>query len=234
METHGYSIHRDITGGGARAAVFGVSDGLLSNIALILGVAGAHPAQRYIVLAGLAGLIAGAFSMAVGEFVSMRAQRELLERELLIEAREIRESPEAETTELARVYESRGVPRELAQEVARHLMQNPEIALEIHAREELGVAPDSLGSAWQASTASFASFAVGAFIPLVAWFFLHGLAAITTSITLSAIAAILVGGVVARLSERPFVRGALRQVVLFAIASGVTFEVGRILGSVLH
>lgn len=140
-----HSHHRDLQGGVARAAVFGISDGLLTNISLILGVAGANPPAAVVLLAGLAGLVAGAFSMAAGEFVSMSAQSELLQRELDIERRELERHPEAETRELAAVYRRRGVDEADARRLAEAVMKDPEIALEVHAREELDYGPDRPG-----------------------------------------------------------------------------------------
>jgi VIT1/CCC1 family predicted Fe2+/Mn2+ transporter len=233
MELH-HVEHRDITGGGARAAVFGVSDGLLSNVSLVLGVAGANPNSKAVVIAGLAGLVAGAFSMGIGEFISVSAQRELFERELRIEASEIEKRPEAETKELAELYESRGVPPDLAREVAGYLMKDPDTALEIHAQEELGVAPGSIGSPWQAAIASFISFAVGAVIPLVFWFFKSGTEAVWLSIVASAVASLLVGGGLALATNRNVARGAFKQLALSALAAAVTYCVGHILGTSLH
>ncbi|MCI2975856.1 MAG: VIT1/CCC1 transporter family protein [Ferrimicrobium sp.] len=233
METH-HSSHRDISGGGARAAVFGVSDGLLSNVALILGVAGAHPAPKAVVIAGLAGLVAGAFSMGVGEYISMGAQRELFAHELRIEEREIQERPEAETRELEQLYVSRGVPTELAAEVSKYLMQNPDTALKVHAQEELGVAPDSIGSPIQAALASFFSFAVGAVIPLIAWFITVGTAAVVASAISAGVATLLVGGGLAAMTGRSVSKGALQQFLLSAIAALVTFGVGYLLGTAIH
>src|ERR1700736_2670932 len=161
--------HRDIQGGAARAAVLGVSDGLVTNVSLILGVAGANTSPGNVRLTGLAGMLAGAFSMAAGEYVSMRAQRELLERELEMEAVELRRAPAAERAELAQLYESRGVEPGIATELAGEMMRTPEMALQTHAREELGVNPDQLGSPYQAAASSAASFAVGAIVPLVPW-----------------------------------------------------------------
>ena len=233
METH-HSSHRDISGGGARAAVFGVSDGLLSNVALILGVAGAHPAPKAVVIAGLAGLVAGAFSMGVGEYISMGAQRELFAHELRIEEREIHERPEAETRELQQLYVSRGVPAELAAEVSKYLMKNPDTALKVHAQEELGVAPDSIGSPIQAALASFFSFAVGAVIPLIAWFITVGTAAVVASAISAGIATLLVGGGLAAMTGRSISKGALQQFLLSAIAALVTYGVGYLLGTAIH
>jgi len=233
METVGHDGHRDITGGGFRAAVFGVSDGLLTNVALILGVAAAHPSNGYVTVAGLAGLIAGAFSMAIGEFISMGAQRAVLERELRVEALEIKERPEAERVELAQLYQDRGVPPELANEVARYLMRDPKVALEVHAREEMGVSSDSMGSPWQAAIASFTSFAAGAFIPLVAWFFVSGASAVLISIGLSLLATIAVGVVIAWMSGKSTLRTVIRQLVLYALAAGITYGIGRLIGGLI-
>lgn len=233
VETH-QSSHRDISGGGARAAVFGVSDGLLSNVALILGVAGAHPAPSAVVIAGLAGLVAGAFSMGVGEYISMGAQRELFQHELRIEEREIRDRPEAEARELQELYVSRGVPPALASEVSKYLMQDPETALKVHAQEELGVAPDSIGSPIQAALASFFSFALGAAIPLIAWFITVGSAAVIASAISAGVATLLVGGGLAAMTGQSITKGALRQLVLSMIATSVTYGVGHILGGTIR
>src|SRR5688500_18344038 len=178
--------HRDVSGGSARAAVFGVSDGLVTNVSLILGVAGAvaDSSPGFVRLAGLAGLVAGAFSMAAGEYVSMRAQRELLERELELERREIRRRPETERRELAAIYRSRGVQPDTADELAREMMRDPELALETHAREELGIDPGSLGSPVGAAVWSFLAFAVGGVIPLLPWFFTRGATAVSLSVAL--------------------------------------------------
>ncbi len=233
MEAHDIN-HRDISGGGARAAVFGISDGLLSNVSLILGVAGAHPGSKTIIIAGLAGLVAGAFSMGIGEFISMGAQRELFERELRLEARELEERPDAETRELAQIYMERGLPNELAREVATYLMKDPKTALQVHAQEELGVSPDSIGSPIEASLASFFAFAVGALVPLVSWFFLSGTTAILASVGFSALATIAVGGGLALLTGRNVAKSALRQLVLSAAAATITYSIGHLLGTAIH
>src|SRR5438067_7026606 len=158
--------HRDIDRGTARAAVFGVSDGLVSNVSLILGVAGANPGAGVVRLAGLAGLISGAVSMAAGEYVSMKAQTELYERELALERRELHRNPHVETVELTQIYQSRGVDPDRARELAQEMMRDPELALETHAREELGIDPEALGSPVGAAVSSFVAFSIGALIPL--------------------------------------------------------------------
>jgi len=222
--------HRDVQGGAARAAVFGVSDGLVSNMGLILGVAGADPAPGVVRLAGLAGLLAGAVSMAAGEYNSMRVQSELLERELAIEARELERRPEHETAELTRVYEARGLSPDRAHEVASALMHDPDAALEAHAREELGIDPANLGSPLAAASSSLAAFAVGAVVPLVPWFVTAGMAATVASLVLGVIAAVVVGVLIARSTARPIRRAALRQVLFTVVPAAITFALGRMLG----
>lgn len=222
--------HRDISGGTARAAIFGVSDGLVSNIALILGVAGASPASGVVRLAGLAGLVAGAVSMAAGEYVSVKAQVELLERELALERIELERRPDLEQRELAGIYMRRGVAPDLANQLAAAMSTDPELALQTHAREELGVDPSALGSPVKAASASLVSFAVGALIPLVPWFFATGATAVITSVVLAAVAAIAVGVALAVFTERPWPRSAARQLLIAAVAAAVTFGVGRLVG----
>lgn len=222
--------HRKIQGGAARAAVFGVSDGLVSNVSLILGVAGANPGSGVVRLAGLAGLVGGAFSMAAGEYVSMRAQTELLERELEMERTEIRRSPELERRELAALYESRGVDPATADELATEMHRDPDLALETHAREELGIDPNELGSPVQASISSFIAFAAGAILPLIPWFFTRGTAAVVASVIVGAVAAVAVGIGLSTFTGRPALRSALRQLAIAGAAAGVTFAVGNIVG----
>src|ERR687886_1874454 len=184
--------HRNIQGGAARAAVFGISDGLVSNVALILGVAGASPGPGVVRLAGLASLVGGAVSMAAGEYVSMTAQAELLERELEMERLELRRHPESERRELVEIYRSRGIHPDTAEDLAGELMRDPELALETHAREELGIDPNSLGSPRGAAVSSFVTFALGALMPLLPWFFSGGTAAVLASVVLGALAALAV------------------------------------------
>jgi len=227
---HDYHHHRDVQGGVARASIFGVSDGLVSNVSLILGFAGADTSSSVVRLAGIAGLLAGAFSMAAGEYVSMRAQRELLERELDRERRELERHPEVELAELAELYESRGMDPELARAAAAKMMATPEQALEVHAREELGVAPDSLGSPVGAAVGSFLSFCAGAFVPLLPWFIGSGTAAVWWSLTLAVLGAAGVGVALASFTGRSAWYSAARQALIAAVAAGVTFAVGRALG----
>jgi len=222
--------HRDIQGGSARAAVFGVSDGLVSNMGLILGVAGADPAPAIVRLAGLAGLVSGAISMAAGEYNSMRVQSELLERELRLEARELRRRPEHETAELAEIYEDRGVEPAEARQIAEAMMRDPEIALETHAREELGIDPGQLGSPRGAAVSSFVAFSLGAIVPLAPWFVAEGSAAKVASLVLGVAAAMVVGVLVARSTDRPVVRAVCRQVVFTVVPAAITFVIGSALG----
>ncbi|HEY3842908.1 MAG TPA: VIT1/CCC1 transporter family protein [Acidimicrobiales bacterium] len=223
--------HRDIRGGGARAAIFGVSDGLVTNVSLVLGMAGASPGGNIVRLAGVAGLVAGSFSMAAGEYLSMTAQRELLLRELDVERKALRRSPEGEASELRGMYEQRGIDPSVARDMVAQVMQDPELALETHAREELGINPQHLGSPVQAALASFVTFALGAFIPLVPWLYTRGNPAILSSVVLGAVAAVMVGIVLAAFTERPVIRSALRQLAVTAIAAGVTYGVGRGIGA---
>ena len=222
--------HRDVTGGAARAAVFGVSDGLVSNLGLILGVAGADPAPAVVRVAGLAGLVAGSISMAAGEYNSVRVQNELFERELELERIELHRNPEGETEELAEVYESRGLPGHRARELAQAMMSNPELALEVHAKEELGIGPNSLASPLAAAASSFGCFSVGALIPLVPWFAGEGAAATVTSLVLAVVAAVAVGWVIAASAERPVLRVVVRQLLFTLVPAAITYAVGSALG----
>ncbi len=222
--------HRDLQGGAARAAVFGVNDGLVSNVALVLGVAGAGPGAGVVRLAGLVGLIGGAVSMAAGEYVSMRAQAELLERELDLERTELVRNPEVEVAELTQLYRSRGMPAEQAGELAQALMRDPEVALETHAREELGIDPNELGSPLGAALSSFLAFAAGAVVPLVPWLAGSGAAAAAGSVVLATVAAFAVGVALAHFTGRSAWWSALRQVGIAAFAAAVTFALGSLVG----
>jgi len=229
--TGGEHAHRDLRGGGARAAIFGVSDGLVSNVSLIIGVAGANPGGTFVRLAGLAGLVAGSFSMAAGEFISMQSQRELFQRELDVERQALHKSPQLERDELVAIYERRGIDAGVARELVDEVMQDPELALETHAREELGITTQNLGNPWQAALASFVTFAVGAFIPLAPWLFTSGTLAIVLSVVLGAVASLAVGAVLARFTERSVVVSALRQLAVTTVSAAVTFGVGRAIGT---
>lgn len=223
--------HRDVTGGAARAAVFGVSDGLVSNVALVLGVAAAAAERSSVLVAGVAGLLAGAASMAAGEYVSMRAQAELVERELEIERRSLTHQPEAEIRELTSIYKARGVDEAAARQMAEAVMTDPDLALEVHAREELGVHPDGIGDPPLAAFSSFIAFAIGAVLPLIPWFLSEGSGAVVATVLIGLVAAAAVGAVLAVFTERSVVATALRQVGWAAVACGVTWLVGSWLGA---
>lgn len=231
--SHFVHRHRDVTGGAIRAAVFGVSDGLVSNVALILGVAAAASDRSNVLVAGVAGLLAGAGSMAAGEYVSMKAQAELVERELEIERRSLERQPAAELNELASIYRSRGIAPDQAREMAAAVMEDPEVALEVHAREELGVDPQETGNPVAAAVSSFIAFAIGALIPLAPWFFAEGTGAIIASAILGLVAATIVGVVLATFTERSKIRTAARQVGWATAACTVTYLIGTWLGEVV-
>ena len=222
--------HRDISGGGARAAVFGISDGLVSNTSLVLGIAGASAASDIVRLAGLAGLLGGAFSMAAGEYISMRAQSELFQREIEIERREIERRPEGEMRELVHLYETRGLPAELARQVAKQMMSNPEVALETHAREELGIDPRETGRPIQAAISSFFTFAAGAFMPLLAFLFLTGSEAVLAAVAIAGASALCAGLLLSVFTGRPWWYSALRQLAICAVAGAATYAIGKAVG----
>jgi vacuolar iron transporter family protein len=222
--------HRDISGGGARAAVFGISDGLVSNTSLVLGIAGASAASSLVRLAGLAGLLGGAFSMAAGEYISMRAQSELFQHEIEIERREIERRPEGEMRELVHLYETRGMPADLARKVAEQMMADPEMALETHAREELGIDPGNTGKPVQAAVSSFVTFAIGAFVPLVPFLFAHGGSATLAAVALSGSAALVVGAFLSIFTGRKWWYSAGRQLLICAVAGSITFGIGSAIG----
>ncbi|EGJ78153.1 putative integral membrane protein [Streptomyces sp. Tu6071] len=223
--------HRDVNGGWLRPAVFGAMDGLVSNLALMSGVAGGSVAPHTVVLTGLAGLAAGAFSMAAGEYTSVASQRELVLAELEVERRELRRNPEEELAELAAVYEARGVEPRLAAEVARQLSADPEQALEVHAREELGVDPEDLPSPLVAAGSSFVSFALGALLPVLPY--LLGASALWPAVVLALLGLFGCGAVVARVTARTWWYGGLRQLVLGGAAAGVTYLLGNLFGAAL-
>ncbi len=226
--------HRDLAGGGVRAAVFGVSDGLVTNVSLVIGVAAAHPGAAVVRLTGLAGLVAGAFSMAAGEYVSMQAQRELMQRELAVEREALRRQPQQEANELTDIYERRGIDPGIARELVDEVMQDPELALETHAREELGINPTRLGSPLQAAVASFFAFAFGALLPLLPWLVGSGTAAILASVVIGAVSAFAVGALIGIFTERSVLRAAFRQLAVAAVAAGVTYGIGRAVGAGVH
>src|SRR5260370_5716711 len=202
---------RDVQGGTQRATVLRAGDGLLTNLSLVLGVAAASTNASAVRLAGVAGLLAGAFSMAAGELVSVRAQQEMVEREVQVERRELADDPEGEQRELAGMYRAQGLSEADASTVARILSANPGIALDTHARLELGVDPQAPGSAWQAAAMSVLSFSVGAILPLFPWFFSTGSGAVIASVIIGAIAALALGGAIGFMSGRSVLTTAIRH-----------------------
>jgi VIT1/CCC1 family predicted Fe2+/Mn2+ transporter len=216
--------------GALRAAIFGINDGLVSNLSLIMGVTGASASNKVILLAGVAGLMAGAFSMGAGEYVSMRVQRELFERLLHLEAHELADDPEEEHIELRNIYEAKGFPPDLAEEVARVIMQDPEVALETHAREELGLDPDQLGSPWGAATSSFVTFSVGAAVPLLPFVVGSGAAATAAAIAASAVSLFTVGACMSLLTGRGWLLSGVRMLLIGGAAAAITYSVGSLIG----
>jgi VIT1/CCC1 family predicted Fe2+/Mn2+ transporter len=222
--------HRSVAGGLARAAVFGISDGLVSNVSLVIGFAGSGVAPSVVRLAGLAGAVAGAASMAAGEWVSISAQNEMVNRELEIERREIARNPRSETVELTAIYEGHGMSHDVAREAAHEVMRSPEGALTVHVREELGVDPYSLGSPWSAAWLSLVCFLVGALLPVVPWMIGSGSGAKIASVLIGVVAAAFVGAGIGIVAERSITRSTIRQVVILLIACGITYLVGSALG----
>jgi vacuolar iron transporter family protein len=221
--------HRDVSGGWLRPAVFGAMDGLVTNASLIAGVGGGGGSSRSLILTGLVGLAAGAFSMATGEYVSVSSQNELVDAEVSKERFELENYPDAERRELAEVFVQRGVDADLADRVVRQLSARPEEALRAHVREELGVDPQELPSPVTAAGASLVTFAVGALIPLLPY--LAGFGSLRAALIFAAVAAFAGGGMVSRITNRPFLRGALRQLALAAAATGVTYAIGTLVAT---
>lgn len=224
--------HHGSTGrsGSLRAAVFGINDGLVSNFSLVLGMAGADLGSHVVILAGVAGLVAGAFSMAAGEYVSMRVQREVFEGAIDMERREIKDEPEAERQEVEVILRAQGVPTEDAARISVKVMEDPELALDLMARQELGLNPDELGSPMGAATSSFGAFAVGALLPLLPFVLLGFTTALIVAVVLSALALFAVGALAARLSDRPAVYGGGRMLLIGAAAAAVTYGIGKVFG----
>jgi VIT1/CCC1 family predicted Fe2+/Mn2+ transporter len=223
--------HRGVaTGGNLRAAVFGVNDGIVSNASLILGVAGATGDHRTILLSGIAGVVAGAFSMAAGEYVSVRSQREMYEYQIGLEREELDQYPEEEAKELALIYAARGVPKAQAKKLADSLLANPEFALDTLAREELGLNPDDLGSPTGAAVSSFVSFAIGGFIPLAPFLLGTGSGALIATIVATAVALFVVGATLSLYTGRNALLSGARMLAIGAAAGGVTYFVGSLLG----
>jgi VIT1/CCC1 family predicted Fe2+/Mn2+ transporter len=222
------------TGNTLRAAVFGVNDGLVSNAALILGVAGATSDNGVILLTGTAGLLAGALSMAAGEYVSVRSQREMFEYQIGLEREELEQYPEEEAAELALIYAAKGIPKEEAQSLAKRLLQDPERALDTLAREELGLNPDELGSPPKAAAASFVAFAAGAILPLAPYVFAPAGEAFASSIGLAGASLFGVGALLSLFTGRRAIHGGLRMLAIGSLAGAATYFIGHALGISLN
>lgn len=225
--------HRPGEGGNLRAAVFGVNDGLVSNASLIFGVAGAGADPGVILLTGAAGLLAGAFSMAAGEYVSVRAQKEFYEYQIGLERDELDQYPQEEAAELALIYAAKGVPKEEARRMAEHLIRDPDRALDTLAREELGLNPEELGSPWGAAISSFLSFAVGAAIPLLPYLLLSGATALAGAVLATAVCLFGVGAAISLFTGKHALAGGLRMLAIGSAAGAATWGIGRLLGVAL-
>ncbi len=232
---HLESRHKGLnTAGNFRAAVFGVNDGLVSNMSLVLGVLGANADHRFILLSGIAGLLAGASSMAAGEYVSMSSQREFFEYQIELEKEELELYPEEEAAELAHIYRARGIPSDEAKKMADLVISNPNRALDTLAREELGLNPSDLGSPIGAAVASFLAFALGAFIPLIPLFITYGNYAMGYSIGLTGVALFVIGSTLSLFTNRSAVWSGLRMLMIGATSGGLTFLIGKLIGVVLQ
>lgn len=216
--------------GNLRAAVFGASDGLVSNTSLVLGVAGAASDERAVLLAGVAGLLAGALSMAAGEWISVRSQREMVERQIAAEKDELAQYPEAEARELALIYEARGLGPDEARAMATRIVANPTHAIDVLAREELGVDPGDLSSPWGAAAYSFVSFALGAALPLAPLVVFAGPSALCLSVAVATVAMFALGAVTSLFTGAGAARSGLRMLAVGSVAAGATFGLGRLLG----
>ncbi len=223
--------HRASGGNALRAAVLGANDGLVSNLSLVMGVAGAALSSQSILITGLAGLLAGACSMALGEWLSVQSSRELYANQIRIEKAEIESAPEAEAEELALIYEARGLKPEQARTLARQIMANHESAVETMAREELGIDPEELGgSAWEAAVTSFVLFAIGAIVPVLPFIFTAGNTAVIASIALSTVGLFVLGAAITLFTGRSVWSSGMRMVIFGLLAAALTFGIGRLIG----
>jgi vacuolar iron transporter family protein len=225
---HGDHTHRDVSGGALRAATFGAMDGLVTNIALIAGVGGGGADRQMIILTGMAGLVAGAFSMALGEFASVRTQNEAVAGEVAVERAELARHPKAEQAELVTMYEEMGLTRATAEIVAAEVHAGPELALKVHVAQELGVDPDEQPSPWTAAISSFLCFAVGGIVPLLP--FLLGGSSLRVGLLVGAVGLFVVGAVTSRFTDRPWWFAGTRQLLFGVIAAGATYLVGMMIG----
>jgi VIT1/CCC1 family predicted Fe2+/Mn2+ transporter len=224
--------HRSTGGNALRAAVLGANDGLVSNLSLVMGVAGATLAGKSVLIAGVAGLLAGAISMALGEWLSVQSSRELYSHQIETESEEIETAPEEEAEELALIYESRGLTRENARSLAAQMLTNKETALDTLAREELGINPKELGgSAWEAAITSFFLFTAGAILPVAPFIFTNGMTAVFISIGLSTIGLFLLGAMITLFTGRSILYSGMRMVLFGLLAAAVTFGIGKLIGT---
>lgn len=219
------------TSGGLRAAVFGANDGLVSIACLVMGVAGAASSNSTILLTGIAGLLAGAFSMAAGEYISMRSQREMFEYQIGLERDELAQYPEEEAEELALIYVARGMQEDEAQSLAQHMIADPELGLDTLAREELGLNPEELGSPGLAALVSFFAFTSGGLIPLLPYLVSLKQFNLQASITLTALALFGVGAVLSLFTGRSALRGGLRMLLIGGAAGLLTYGIGNLMGA---
>ena len=232
---HEAHIHKNLkASGNLRAAVFGVSDGLLSNVCLILGVAGAEVDAKMIIVSGIAGLLAGAFSMASGEYISVKSQKEMLEYQMAIEKDELETYPEEEAQELSVIYQARGLPKPEADRLANILIQDPDKALDTLAREELGVNPEELGSPWSAAISSFVSFAIGAAMPLLPFILFHSQYDLELSVVFTGLALFTVGLILSLFTQKNSWWSGLRLLLIGGCVGLVTFSIGNFFGVHLH
>lgn len=223
--------HRSAGGNALRAAVLGANDGLVSNLSLVMGVAGATLDSRTVLITGLAGMLAGAISMALGEWLSVQSSRELFSHQIAVEEQEVAENPEEEMEELALIYEARGLQQQQARSLAEQILANPESAVHTLAREELGIDPEELGgSAWEAALTSFILFGIGAVPPVIAFAFLEGITAVWVSIALSTVALFALGAVITLFTGKPVWFSGMRMVIFGLLAAAVTFAIGRLIG----
>lgn len=227
----GETWHRFSNGGSVRAAVLGINDGLVSNFSLVMGVAGGTDRPELVLLAGVAGLLAGAFSMAAGEYISMRSQKDIYEHQIMIEEAELRDFPEEEEEELVLIYRAKGLSEEDSRNIAGQIMSNPSAALDTMAREELGLDPTQLGSPWGAAFSSFTAFVVGAVVPILPYVLGAGDLAFSLSMAFSGLALVVVGGTLAAITSKSVLWGSLRMLMAGGAAAAVTFGIGSLIGA---
>jgi VIT1/CCC1 family predicted Fe2+/Mn2+ transporter len=223
--------HKGVTqAGNLRAAVFGINDGLISNMSLLLGIAGATVDQHFIMLSGIAGLLAGACSMGAGEYISVRSQREFYEYQIALERSELEQYPEEEAAELAAIYRARGIPKLESEKLAKLIISDPERALDTLAREELGLNPTDLGSPWGAAISSFVSFSAGAIIPLLPFLISTSHWSLIISISLTALTLFSIGAILSLFNNRTALMSGLRMLLIGAAAGTLTYVIGMLVG----